>query len=73
MVFMLYPDMVGFYQEYPVGINKTIQRFSYYALDDERRGTKLSRYLAERIDKLTGMEDTQLIAWCFEALAVFGV
>ncbi len=33
---------------------------------------KLSRYLAERIDKLTGMEDTQLIAWCFEALQSSG-
>ena len=54
MVFMLYPDMVGFYQEYPVAVDKTIQRFSYYALDDDRRETKLSRYLAERIDKLTG-------------------
>ena len=72
MVFMLYPDMVGFYQEFPVAVDKTIQRFSYYALDDERRETKLSRYLAERIDKLTGMEDTQLIAWCFEALQSSG-
>jgi phenylpropionate dioxygenase-like ring-hydroxylating dioxygenase large terminal subunit len=72
MVFMLYPDMVGFYQEYPVAVDKTIQRFSYYALDDDRRETKLSRYLAERIDKLTGMEDTQLIAWCFEALQSSG-
>jgi phenylpropionate dioxygenase-like ring-hydroxylating dioxygenase large terminal subunit len=72
MVFMLYPDLVGFYQEFPLGIDKTIQRFSYYALDDNRRETKISRYLAERIDKLTGMEDTQLIAWCFEALQSSG-
>jgi phenylpropionate dioxygenase-like ring-hydroxylating dioxygenase large terminal subunit len=72
MVFMLYPDLVGFYQEFPVGVDKTVQRFSYYALDDNRRETKASRYLAKRIDELTGMEDTQLIAWCFEALQSSG-
>ena len=40
MVLMLYPDLVGFYQEFPMGIDKTIQRFAYYALDDNRRETK---------------------------------
>jgi phenylpropionate dioxygenase-like ring-hydroxylating dioxygenase large terminal subunit len=72
LVIMLYPDMVGFYQEVPVSVDKTIQRFSYYALDDDRRETKISRYLAKRIDELTGMEDTQLIAWSFEALQSSG-
>jgi phenylpropionate dioxygenase-like ring-hydroxylating dioxygenase large terminal subunit len=69
---MLYPDPVGFYQEFPVGIDKTIQCFSYYALDNNRRETKASRYLAKRIDELTGTEDAQLIAWCFEALQSSG-
>jgi phenylpropionate dioxygenase-like ring-hydroxylating dioxygenase large terminal subunit len=72
MVIMLYPDLVGFYQEFPTGIDSTIQRFSYYALPDARRETKLSRYLAKRIDDVTGMEDTQLIAWSFEALQSSG-
>jgi phenylpropionate dioxygenase-like ring-hydroxylating dioxygenase large terminal subunit len=72
MVIMLYPDLVGFYQEYPTGIDGTIQRFSYYALPDARRETKVSRYLAKRIDDVTGMEDTQLIAWSFEALQSSG-
>ncbi len=72
LVLMLYPDMVGFYQEFPASVDKTIQRFAYYALDDGRRETKVSRYLAKRIDALTGMEDTQLIAWCFEALQSSG-
>jgi len=72
MVLMLYPDLVGFYQEFPVGIDKAIQRFSYCALADERRETKVSRYLAKRIDELAGTEDTQLIARCFEALQSSG-
>ena len=37
-----------------MGIDKTIERFAYYALDDSRRETKISRYLAKRIDELTG-------------------
>jgi phenylpropionate dioxygenase-like ring-hydroxylating dioxygenase large terminal subunit len=72
MVIMLYPDLVGFYQEFPVGIDKTIQRFSYYALPDKRRETRASRYLAKRIDDMTGVEDTQLIAWSYEALQSSG-
>jgi phenylpropionate dioxygenase-like ring-hydroxylating dioxygenase large terminal subunit len=72
MVLMLYPDLVGFYQEFPLGVDKTIQRFSYYALGDNRRETKVSRYLAKRIDELTGVEDSQLIAWSFEALQSSG-
>ncbi len=72
MVIMLYPDLVGFYQEFPTGIDSAIQRFSYYALPDERRETRASRYLAKRIDDVTGMEDTQLIAWSFEALQSSG-
>lgn len=72
LVLMLYPDMAGFYQEFPLGVDRTVQRFAYYALDDGRRETKVSRYLALRIDAQTGMEDTQLIEWCFEALQSSG-
>jgi phenylpropionate dioxygenase-like ring-hydroxylating dioxygenase large terminal subunit len=72
MVIMLYPDLVGFYQEFPLGVDKTVQRFAYYALPDARRETKISRYLAKRIDDSTGVEDAQLIAWSFEALQSSG-
>lgn len=72
MVLMLYPDLVGFYQEFPIGVDKTIQRFAYYGLPDARRETRVSRYLAKRIDDLTGAEDTQLIAWSYEALQSSG-
>lgn len=66
-VFMLYPDSVGFYQEFPITEGKTLQRFAYYARPDARREMKIARYLSERIDRDTGREDAQLIVWSCEA------
>jgi phenylpropionate dioxygenase-like ring-hydroxylating dioxygenase large terminal subunit len=66
-VFMLYPDSVGFYQEFPLAPDKTLQRFAYYARPDKRREMKLARYLSSRIDRETGREDAQLIVWSCEA------
>jgi phenylpropionate dioxygenase-like ring-hydroxylating dioxygenase large terminal subunit len=66
-VLMLYPDSIGFYQEFPISVDKTIQRFAYYALPDNRREMKLARYLSGRIDRDTGREDVQLIVWSCEA------
>jgi len=53
---------VGFYQEFPASVDKTIQRFAYYALDDGRRETKVSRYLAKRIDALPITRDYMMTA-----------
>ncbi|MFO0993009.1 MAG: aromatic ring-hydroxylating dioxygenase subunit alpha [Hyphomicrobiales bacterium] len=72
LVLMLYPDLIGFYQEYPVAIDKTVQRIAYYALDDDRREVRASRYLARRIDEITGAEDTQLIIWSWESMQSSG-
>jgi len=72
LVFMLYPDLVGFYQEFPVAADKTVQRIAYYARPDSRREARLSRYLAHRIDKITLKEDAQLIAWSWEAMQSSG-
>lgn len=72
LVIMLYPDLIGFYQEFPVTVDRTIQRFAYYALPDSRRETRVSRYLGSRIDRITGMEDTQLISWSWEAMQSSG-
>jgi phenylpropionate dioxygenase-like ring-hydroxylating dioxygenase large terminal subunit len=71
-VIMLYPDMAGFYQELPIAPDCTIQRMGYYARPDQRRETRLSRYLARRIDRMTGSEDTQLIKWSHEAMTSSG-
>jgi phenylpropionate dioxygenase-like ring-hydroxylating dioxygenase large terminal subunit len=72
LVVMLYPDLVGFYQEFPVAFDKTIQRIAYYARPDSRREARLSRYLAHRIDKITTKEDAQLIAWSWESMQSSG-
>jgi len=72
LVLMLYPDQVGFYQEFPVSTGKTIQRSAYYALPDARREMKTARYLASRIDRVTSREDVQLIKWSWESMQSSG-
>jgi phenylpropionate dioxygenase-like ring-hydroxylating dioxygenase large terminal subunit len=72
LVLMLYPDQVGFYQEFPVSTGKTIQRSAYYALPDARREMKAARYLASRIDRVTSREDVQLIKWSWESMQSSG-
>jgi len=72
MVFSFYPDRVGFYQEWPVKVDRTVQRSASYALADERREMKLARYLSGRIDRATGREDVQLIIWSWEAMQSSG-
>ncbi|MGE0211946.1 MAG: aromatic ring-hydroxylating dioxygenase subunit alpha [Parvibaculaceae bacterium] len=71
-VFSLYPDTFNFYQEYPVGIDRTMQRYGLYGLNDDRREMKLARYLSRRIDKATSAEDHQLIGWSWEAMQSSG-
>jgi carnitine monooxygenase subunit len=72
MVFSFFPDRIGFYQEWPVAVDRTVQRGASYALADERREMKLARYLSERIDRVTTREDTQLIVWSWEAMQSSG-
>jgi phenylpropionate dioxygenase-like ring-hydroxylating dioxygenase large terminal subunit len=72
LVITLYPDSVGFYQEFPVAVGRTLQRFAYYALPDDRREMKLARYLSARIDRDTGREDGRLIVWSCEAMLSSG-
>ncbi|MGF1608783.1 MAG: SRPBCC family protein [Kiloniellales bacterium] len=67
-VFMLYPDVVGFYQEWPAAVGQTIQRGAYYARPDARREMRLARYLSQRIDRVTSREDQELTMWSWEAM-----
>lgn len=64
----LYPTSAIFYQEYPVSAGLTIQRSGAYRYPDETREMRASRYLAQRIDRVTADEDTQLIHWSCEAM-----
>lgn len=72
VVLTLYPDSFGFYQEYPVGVDRTIQRSAAYGLPDDRREMRAARYLSRRIDRATSAEDHQLIAWSWEAMQSSG-
>jgi len=67
-VLMLYPDAVGFYQEFPTAVGNTHQRASYYARPDARREMRLARYLSQRIDRVTSREDQELTMWSWEAM-----
>ncbi|HXQ42887.1 MAG TPA: aromatic ring-hydroxylating dioxygenase subunit alpha [Candidatus Udaeobacter sp.] len=71
-VLSFYPDQIGFYQEFPLGVDRTVQRAAYYALPDASREMKLARYLTKRIDRVTGREDTQLIVWSWESMQSSG-
>jgi hypothetical protein len=67
LVFMLYPEQIGYYQEWPLGVARTLQRGNVYGLPDDRREMRLARYLAMRIDREATREDHQLIVWSCEA------
>jgi len=62
------PEMVQFYQEFPLGVSKTLQRGAVYCRPHESREDRLARYLAKRIDRETGREDIQLTIWSNESM-----
>ena len=68
LVFMLYPEQIGYYQEWPLSVGRTVQRGCLYGHPDDRREMKLARYLALRIERETTREDHQLIVWSCEAM-----
>lgn len=68
-VLTFYPDSVLFYQEFPISKDRCFQRGATYRYANEDRALRLARYLAERIDRSTTVEDTQLIEWTWEAMA----
>jgi phenylpropionate dioxygenase-like ring-hydroxylating dioxygenase large terminal subunit len=63
------PESVQFYQEFPVGKNRSLLRGSVYRRREESRRGRLARYLAMRIDRDTQAEDVQLTVWSNEAMA----
>ena len=64
----LYPDSIMFYQEFPLAIDRTLQRGRVYRYREESRPLRLARYLSGRIDRVTVAEDAQLIVWSNEAV-----
>lgn len=62
------PEIVQFYQEFPISPSETMLRGATYRLRDEDRRLRAARYLAERIDRETTREDQQLTIWSNEAM-----
>ncbi len=62
------PELVQFYQEFPVSPNETVIRGATYRRRDESRQLRIARYLAQRIDRETSREDLQLTIWSNEAM-----
>ena len=59
--FDLYPDQIDFMHFVPVGPTETMIREISYALPDDRRAMRASRYLNWRINRRVNAEDTELI------------
>ncbi len=57
----LYPDQVDFFQVLPLGVDRCQFRSRSYALPDERRTMRAARYLNDRINRLVGREDIDLV------------
>ncbi|MDF2373632.1 MAG: aromatic ring-hydroxylating dioxygenase subunit alpha [Rhizobiaceae bacterium] len=66
------PELVQFYQEFPLSTGQTLLRGAIYRNPDETRQQRLARYLAYRIDRDTMAEDVQLTQWSNEAMTSSG-
>jgi phenylpropionate dioxygenase-like ring-hydroxylating dioxygenase large terminal subunit len=61
IAFDIYPDQIDFMQMIPVSPTETLIREIAYALPDERREMRVSRYLNWRINRRVSLEDKTLI------------
>jgi phenylpropionate dioxygenase-like ring-hydroxylating dioxygenase large terminal subunit len=61
LAFDIYPDQVDFMQFLPVSATETLIREISYALPDDRREMRATRYLNWRINRRVNDEDTKLI------------
>ena len=62
------PEIVQFYQEFPLSTGQTMLRGGIYRYREESRKQRAARYLAFRIDRDTQAEDTQLTIWSNESM-----
>jgi phenylpropionate dioxygenase-like ring-hydroxylating dioxygenase large terminal subunit/AcrR family transcriptional regulator len=68
LVFAIYPDMIEFYMTLPISVGRTALVGRSYALPDDRREVRVSRYLCNRINMLTDKEDRNLCKWLQEGV-----
>jgi carnitine monooxygenase subunit len=62
------PEIVQFYQEFPLTVGTTLIRGGVYKRAEETRKQRVARYLAKRIDRATYKEDIQLSIWSNESM-----
>ncbi len=72
LAFDVYPDQVDFMQFLPVSATKTLIREISYVRPDDRRETRIARYLNWRINRQVNAEDTVLIQRVQEGMATSG-
>jgi len=61
LAFDVYPDQIDFFQILPLSVDRTLFRSRAYGLPDGRREMRAARYLNERINRLVGREDIDLV------------
>jgi phenylpropionate dioxygenase-like ring-hydroxylating dioxygenase large terminal subunit len=61
LAFDIYPDMIDYFQILPVAPGRSLSRARSYALPDSRREMRAARYLNQRINRLVGQEDVDLV------------
>jgi phenylpropionate dioxygenase-like ring-hydroxylating dioxygenase large terminal subunit len=62
----LYPDAIEIYMTIPNSAGTTDFIGASYALPDDRRETKIARYLTKRINMATDAEDESFVSWIQE-------
>lgn len=63
------PELMQFYQEFPLSTRESQLRGAVYRYREETREQRAARYLAQRIDQETMEEDVQLTIWSDESMA----
>jgi len=61
LAFDVYPDQIDFFQILPLSVDRTVLRSRAYALPGAGREMRAARYLNERINRLVGAEDIDLV------------
>ncbi len=62
------PESIQFYQDIPLDPTQTRLTGRMYRRPQETRAMRISRYLANRIDRETSVEDRQLSIWANESM-----
>jgi phenylpropionate dioxygenase-like ring-hydroxylating dioxygenase large terminal subunit len=61
LAFDVYPEQIDFMQMIPLGPGRTLIREVPYGLPDDRRATRVARYLNWRVNRVVNAEDRDLI------------